>query len=1268
VNSSGPPSPLTRGLLRQSIFTIAVRGAVSLIALSGRGKNTDATTWQYAWRAARRFAHLGANGRSPSRLVQSHGPPTLSRSTPSARDLPRAPSQVLRLHGLSSLLGSQPFKLVWSRSWGAATDFCRRSARAPNGASAHDNQLTAEGEAISALANPYDHLVNEDGTRDGFEHITPTRLALPPVGHVPAELRGLLQWPFADLFADDVLQRCRLTSDELAALPPAPRGSSAVYLEGSCTYAELVKILLDRSMVVLYDADDAPPGPDNGLFAVYKDGVRQRLILNNIPGNRLWSLARLQREYTAIISADPARADALGLGPHLMPMPGPDDVINGPAATLMAGSDFENCFYSIKQLPLLHGSQRLPRIAGSLVGRPECAFVVPVLTVASMGGWFSALLCQTTHRAMKEPLRACPLCLRMPASQSLSRRRVVDALAASAGPDGCVPWAAVPTLLRRSMEARDAGVCLLPDDLQVPVAAFELEVLDATGAAATPPEDIVEVRTHLLRDAASARLCAAQVNDQRCRTKHRLVLAVACLYLDDDGTFYSGGRRDRVPLVNHAACAHYLLMVAAPLRAGMKQSWKKLRWPSPERMVLLGLELTICKRGLRGEVAPVKRATTARQLYSLAARQGDKVRADHFASVLGNVTWQLLPARHLLSALFHVYEVQPRGKIWPGRTLEITAEVATELWNIAGLLIFSVGWSRKSHPTLATYDACGSNKWGNGGFGVALRAGLHPREAAELATVVATKLGRLPAYDEVQPGQPPAARLALVAHAPAARKVSKLLAHDHTWTALENRGWRAALEGEFPHPPGFIAIGESIAGALTVAVMVRDATVRGCRLTVGGDNTAASAALRKGRSSCKPINGSCRRAAVVCILHDVVVDWFWVGSNSNPSDGPSRWWYLRAQARRRHMRQLRRGLHLNGPNHQWQEDLTVFGCVEKHPGPPRRAPLPAHPYNGRDDRPPLQREGVSLTDDAVKPRTLQKYRTALRGLTAFLRERADHYASYADALRGYVEAAHVEEFATLSDAKTVLTAVAYFNPEAAADKTLKFAWKAVKGWERRQPGVSHKPIPEHLLDLFSVACARADDWDGAVALQLAIHIYARPGDIEGMRLRHLLMPGDLRSLLRDTAQVRVKDKRTGKDQTVIIDSPAVVAWLRWFLRWRRARGLSQDPSALLFRLPDGSMNTLVRRAQYSVGFAETVFVGHGCRHSGASRDFTLGRRPILDIMVRGRWKHRETCERYLQAAQATLLSLSLPASVDAYFAGDLGRAGRELRRLRLRCA
>lgn len=1154
---------------------------------------------------------------------------------------------------------------MWSRSWRAATDFVDRLSL-PHGQAAGENFQHHLLDSDGSYQRPTD----EKGDRIGFKHIVPQRLALPPVGHRLAQLEGVISWPFDVLFSPAVLRRCRLTDAEVADLPRPPRSAHEVHMAEGHTYQELVTLLVERNMVILFDAKVAPAGPSNGGFAVVKDDDHDRFIVNEIPGNQRWSLRRLQGEYTTIIGGEPVRAARLGLGPKVMPLTGPDAVIAGVGAPqYMGGSDFENCFFSIPALPELLGSQRLPPIAGRLVGRPECATVVPVMVCATMGGVLSALVCQAVHRGLKQHLADTPLYMQVPSAQRRERRAAYKALEAAANDAGTVAWGSVPPELRAEFSEREPGVQRLPDELEVPVICFRLQLLTRDAAAGVQPDAVVEVRTHLLLDGSRGRAMLAQTNLQRRTTRRRLVTATSCLYLDDDGAFYGGGRRDPEDDVQAAASAHYLLVVACPLRCGMRQSWRKLRWPLPSPMKLLGLQLEIVgpRRGrrLRGQVAPDARYETMTTLLGFAGRAGGSVVQSHFASTIGSLTWQLMPTRYLLCGLDHAYRGGRRTADagWTTRPMPIDAELADECYTLAGLLIFAVGHSHPDHGVLGVYDACGPNRYGNGGYGVALRSGLQAREAAELATAVGTEaLGKLPCFNEPRAGEPPAARLLLPDGARAARRVSRMLRHEHRWDARENHGWRAVLEGEFPRPPAFIAIGEAIAGALTVSVMLRDQRAAGRRLYIGGDNQAACAAFRKGRSSTRAINKCCRRVAVLLVLHDAAVEYFWLPSLSNPADGPSRWWLRRAARRYLYRRQL---LPLAGPNLAWVEDLTLWGCVEKKPGPHA---VPAHRYNGRNRPAPLELGpgASSLVSGSVRPKTLRDYRTAMRGLDAFVCDRGHQFLTYSDAIRGYVEAAWKEGFATISAAKRALTALQFFNPEAAADNVTKLAWKAIRGWERRAPRRSHKPIPEHLADLFAVTCARRGYWDGAVALKLAVHIYARPQDIEGLQLKHVLMPGDVRSLLRDTAQVRVKDKRTGTDQTVIVDSPSVLKWLQWFLRWRRAQGRSQQPNAKVFHLP-GGFNAVVRQCQCLLGFDGNDFVAHGCRVTGATRDWALHKRPILDIMTRGRWQHRKTCEGYLQAAQATLLALELPGHIHDYFAGDLRRADRELRMLRAAC-
>ena len=88
--------------------------------------------------------------------------------------------------------------------------------------------------------------------------------------------------------------------------------------------------------------------------------------------------------------------------------------------------------------------------------------------------------------------------------------------------------------------------------------------------------------------------------------------------------------------------------------------------------------------------------------------------------------------------------------------------------------------------------------------------------------------------------------------------------------------------------PGHINLLEMEAAILAVRHIGRSSQTANHRLPLLIDNTTALGALSKGRSSSSHINRSCRRFIAAQILAGVVLDLYWVPSDLNPADGPSR--------------------------------------------------------------------------------------------------------------------------------------------------------------------------------------------------------------------------------------------------------------------------------------------------------------------------------------------------------------------------------------------
>jgi hypothetical protein len=234
----------------------------------------------------------------------------------------------------------------------------------------------------------------------------------------------------------------------------------------------------------------------------------------------------------------------------------------------------------------------------------------------------------------------------------------------------------------------------------------------------------------------------------------------------------------------------------------------------------------------------------------------------------------------------------------PAGAVLLTPALREELWLVTVLSPCFYRESASSFHTAATFDASGVSRAGNGGYGVALRRGLSPLVAAEFATAVDQRFGKLPAFLEPEPGVVPVDRSLLPEHSKAAVAASKFLSFD--WQASTTVAgsdkplkptWRAAIHGEFHVAPRHVDVAEAVAGGMAARRLSASVGARGHSLTIGGDNTASLNALRKGRSSVRDLNAVCRRVACTAFITKTSVNWFWLPSLSNPADGPSRWWY-----------------------------------------------------------------------------------------------------------------------------------------------------------------------------------------------------------------------------------------------------------------------------------------------------------------------------------------------------------------------------------------
>lgn len=810
-----------------------------------------------------------------------------------------APPWVQDLHYASDLSNLGSFAAAWSEAFSASARYRRPSTEA-NGKSLQGLQS----DTLS-LTGPGNYTVSSTIKKETFRLVQPARLALPPPDNSPVDVRSFLEWPMDMLFSDESMAFYKRTPTELAALTAAGKAPTRAvcHMAEGHAYHEAVLALMKAKIVQLYTLKNAPPGPDNGFFAVKKNEALDRFIIANCPGNFHWDQVRFQQRYTDICNSDPERTARLKLPSKVMDICGPEALAKlPPGADDMSHSDFENFYYGVRQLPGFLGSQRLPPVEGKLVGRPEEAWVVPVVEVLAMGCWVSALLSQLVHRALHKQRVAAPTVLLRPHAQSSTRQRHFADLKASANADGFVKLKDVSPVLCPPY----AGPAL-PEDFLVPVGAFAYEVLGQDRASDVSPEATIALHTVLISTGSDVTF-KLQCTKAAAKVEGRSqAISAASLYIDDDATVLYGphaagrtGSFVRSEAPDHALgnlCR--LLAVFSSQTAGLRQSWKKLHWASARPGVALGLSYQMQsgrQRAIIWQVAPERRQRTVRAIEAVLNSKADRISDDLLDTIMGNVVWEILVNRCFLSIFQMLYKALNSPNKPPGAVL-LTPALREELWLVTALSPCFYHESASPFHTAATFDASGVSRVGNGGYGVALRRGLSPLVAAEFATAVDQRFGKLPAFLEPEPGMVPVDRSRLPEHFKSATAASKFLRFDwqaspadHTYTPIKPT-WRAAIHGEFHVAPRHVDVAEAVAGGMAARRLSASVGARGHCLTIGGDNTASLNALRKGRSSVRDINAVCRRVACTSFITNTSVNWFWMPSLSNPADGPSRWWY-----------------------------------------------------------------------------------------------------------------------------------------------------------------------------------------------------------------------------------------------------------------------------------------------------------------------------------------------------------------------------------------
>lgn len=207
---------------------------------------------------------------------------------------------------------------------------------------------------------------------------------------------------------------------------------------------------------------------------------------------------------------------------------------------------------------------------------------------------------------------------------------------------------------------------------------------------------------------------------------------------------------------------------------------------------------------------------------------------------------------------------------------------------------------------------------------------------------------------------------------------------------------------------------------------------------------------------------------------------------------------------------------------------------------------------------------------------------------------------------------------------------------------LVLAKRQLRGWKRLEPTQSREPVPERVAFGMAVQFCRTNRPLYALAVLLAFDTYMRIGEVLGLQNEDVIAKGDIRLSGFPSAVVGgvlIKVAKTGRNQMVTVRDDLTGKLLKW-----RKEQLRGDDGVPFFSFNYDSFRAAFKQVQWDMGFIMALWTPHGLRHGGALKDFLAGK-PLLFIMIRGRWKVLESVRLYLQAGRGMLLRVQYPVPV-----------------------
>lgn len=289
------------------------------------------------------------------------------------------------------------------------------------------------------------------------------------------------------------------------------------------------------------------------------------------------------------------------------------------------------------------------------------------------------------------------------------------------------------------------------------------------------------------------------------------------------------------------------------------------------------------------------------------------------------------------------------------------------------------------------------------------------------------------------------------------------------------------------------------------------------------------------------------------------------------------------------------------------------------------------------------RQPVNLLDAAVSQSTRLKYRQAVFHFLTWCRSNNED-ANIQDA--EVIDALLCEYIQYLYDNHgahwrgiCALYGLIHFLPRFR--HRLCTSQRALQGWARLEPPISHPPLTWELTVAISIQMARRGLWRQAVATILAFRGMLRVGELVSIKREDIAFAGDRRmGFAFSKTVIRLAHTKTGNNKDVEINHHALIVLLRELVR-------STPSSSFIFPFTSAAYRQLFHSVCHELGLS-SEYVPHSLRHGGATYYHFVKHIDINEIMLRGRWQSSKSARLYIQTGRALLMLQRVPADVSRF--------------------